>query len=263
MIRNSFSIIHLSDLHFGRIHPDTLDHLEEFLRLRRREIKIAIITGDLTQRAKTKEFEAAIEFMTSLNAPLFVVPGNHDVPLYNLFLRFFSPYKKFLSYVGPYAQNYYEDQDVALYGLWTVNQFAIEDGILREKDLKEVEEKFRRVPEGKIKILAAHHPLLEMEQVERLMGLRPHLLLWGHEHQGLIHSVNKESLYPLVIAAGTTTSSRVRNEANSFNYLTFSSDTLKVEVFRHSKLLNTFEPVDVKEFFLRENKKREGTRPSL
>ena len=251
-MRRPFSIIHLSDLHFGRLHPDTLIHLDEFLVQKKDEIKLAILTGDLTQRARKEEFLAAREFMHSLDSPLFVVPGNHDVPLYNLFLRFFSPYKKFLRYLGPFAQNYYEDENVAIYGLWTVDNFAIQSGKLRGSDLEEIEAKFRAVGPEKIKIIACHHPLFSIrhptikKDLTRLMDLKPHFFMWGHEHQSSVSSVLDDEIYPIILASGTSTSSRVRIEANSFNYMTFTEEGFSVEIFHHFKSHQKFEVVEKK-----------------
>lgn len=247
-----FSIIHLSDLHFGRIHHDILHHLDEFLRLRRKEIRLAILTGDLTQRARKQEFLDAKEFIDSLHSPLFVVPGNHDVPLYNLFLRFFSPYKKFLRYLGPFAQNYYEDEELAVYGMWTVDNFAVQTGKVRKRDLNEVEEKFSQLGESKIKIIASHHPLLAIdhpqikEHMKRILDLSPHFLMWGHEHQSGVTSLHADKMFPMILASGTSASTRTRSESNSFNYLTFNQDDFVVEVYRHSKILGGFEVIDRK-----------------
>ena len=245
-----FSIIHLSDLHFGKIHQDVLHHLDDFLKLRESEIKLAILTGDLTQRARKREFILAKDFIDSLKAPLFVVPGNHDVPLYNLFLRFLSPYKKFLKYLGPFAENYYEDDTVAVFGLWTVNNFAVQTGKLRRKDLSDIENKFRSIPKHKIKIIASHHPLLSIEHpkikedLDRLLNLAPHFFLWGHVHQSSIHPFGKELNSPVILSSGTSASIRTRHEANSFNYLTIYEDRIVVEIFRHSEILGRFETVD-------------------
>lgn len=248
-----FSIIHLSDLHFGRIHHDVLNHLNDFLKLREKEIKVAVLTGDLTQRARKREFILAKDFIDSLNSPLFVVPGNHDVPLYNLFLRFLSPYKKFLKYLGPFAENYYEDDAVAIFGLWTVDNFAVQTGKLRRKDLDDIEQKFSHLPEHKIKIIASHHPLLSIEHprikedLERLLKLNPHFFMWGHVHQSGIHPFLENRNFPLILSSGTASSTRTRDEANSFNYLTFYKDRIVVEIYRHSAILGRFEVVDSKE----------------
>ncbi len=235
----AYSIIHLSDLHFGRIQPDILEQLDSFIKLKSNEIKIAIVTGDITQRAKKREFKAAIEFISSLKSPLFVVPGNHDVPLYNLFLRFLSPYKKFLRYMGPFAQNFYEDEDIAIYGMWTTNNFRVQSGELRKKDINELKEKFSRVPDHKIKIIACHHPV-----GDKLLNLNPDFILWGHEHQSGVRKIDNT----FMLAAGTSTSSRTRAEANSFNYISIDDNNLKIEVYRHSKNLKAFEVIDSQEF---------------
>ena len=82
-------VAHLSDLHFGRIDPAALEPL------RRRVIELTpdlvVISGDLTQRARAQQFREARAFLDSLPGPQIVVPGNHDVPLYNVLARFLRP----------------------------------------------------------------------------------------------------------------------------------------------------------------------------
>lgn len=242
-----FSVVHLSDLHFGRIHPEILQHLDDFLKLRKKEIKLAVLTGDLTQRAKKNEFLAAKQFMESLDSPLFVVPGNHDVPLYNLFLRFLSPYRKYMKYLGPFSKNYFEDDDIAVFGLWTVDNFSVKTGKIRKKDLDQLEKKFSEVPASKIKIVACHHPLISMKSdMERLLNLSPHFLMWGHEHQSGIQQVNEKEQFPMILSSGTSTSTRTRTEANSFNYVTVNEKDFVIEIYRHSRLLGGFEVIDRK-----------------
>ncbi len=248
-----FSFIHLSDLHFGRIHCDILRDLEAFIERRKEEIDLAILTGDFTQRARSQEFKDAREFVSSLSCPLFIVPGNHDVPLYNLFLRFLSPYKKFMKYLGPFAQNYYEDDRLAIYGLWTVDNFSVKDGRLSSKDLRCIEERFAKVPAEKIKIVASHHPLeaMKKEHMDRVLDLDPHFFLWGHEHQSQVRSYHDDRKFPLVVASGTSTSSRTRAEVNSFNYVTVMDGGIRIEIYHHSEKKRTFEPIRVTEIPLR------------
>lgn len=212
--------------------------------MRKNEIKLAIVTGDLTQRAKKNEFLAAKEFMSSLQSPLFVVPGNHDVPLYNLFLRFFSPYKKFLRYLGPFAENYYEDDDVAVYGMWTTDNFRIQSGKIYKKDVNVLREKFSAVPEHKLRIIACHHPL--GDELQLALEHHPHFILWGHEHQSGV----KKKENTLMLASGTSASTRTRAEANSFNYISIEDNKAVIEIYRHSKMLKAFEVIDRQEFFI-------------
>jgi hypothetical protein len=170
--------------------------------------------------------------------------------LYNLLLRFFSPYKKFLKYVGPFARNYYEDDHVAVFGLWTVDNFAVQTGKFRPGDLDELEERFRRVPAQKLRIVAAHHPLVAIrhpridEDLRRVIAAGPHLLLWGHEHQSGVDPLLPGRTFPLALSSGTSASTRTRAEANSFNYVCVTAEGLTVEIYRHSKILGAFEAID-------------------
>src|SRR5690242_8777714 len=81
------TILHLSDLHFGRTDPALIDPLLAAAR----EIApdVVVVSGDLTQRARRAEFAAARAFLDALPSPQIVIPGNHDVPLYDVFSRFF------------------------------------------------------------------------------------------------------------------------------------------------------------------------------
>lgn len=239
MFSHPISLLHISDLHFGRIQPDVLSALDKFMQDRKDQIRLVILTGDLTQRARSHEFKAALDFFSSLPAPLFLVPGNHDVPLYNIFLRFFRPYGKFMKYMGPLANNYYEDDHFAIYGLWTVNNLAIQTGKLGSKDLKNLEHKFSQVAPHKIKIITSHHPLLSIEHpriqhdLKRVMNLDPHFMLWGHEHQSQVRFFQQPDVWPLMVASGTSLSSRTRSEVNTFNFMTFENRNVSIETFGH------------------------------
>jgi len=182
--------------------------------------------------------------MSSIHSPVFMVPGNHDVPLYNLFLRFFSPYKKFIRYLGAFAQKSFEDENLAVYGMWSTNNFSIQSGKIHEKDLHELKEKFRNIPAHKIKIIACHHPMNKDKNLAEALGTNPNFILWGHTHQSGV--IKKEKT--LMVASGTSTSTRTKTEANSFNYMTFVNDEVLIEVYRHSKTNNGFEVIDRHKF---------------
>ncbi|MBA2405372.1 MAG: metallophosphoesterase, partial [Bdellovibrionales bacterium] len=135
MSPDSINILHISDIHFGRIDQAVLEELRTFIFNKKSDLGLVILTGDLTQRAKKKEFQAAREFLESLDCPVIVVPGNHDVPLYNIFLRFLSPYSKFCKYLGGFSQKYFEDERIAVYGMWSTNPLSIKDGMISSHDL--------------------------------------------------------------------------------------------------------------------------------
>ena len=141
--------------------------------------------------------------------------------------------------MGPFAQKFYEDEDIAIYGMWTTNNFRVQSGELRKKDINELKEKFSHVPDHKIKIIACHHPV-----GDPLLSISPDFILWGHEHQSGVKKIDGT----FMLAAGTSTSSRTRSEANSFNYISIDDDKLKIEVYLHSKSLKAFEVIDSQEF---------------
>jgi len=91
------TIIHVSDLHFGRVNPAILSPLVAFIRGARPDL--VAVSGDLTQRARTREYLAAREFLRSIPFPQIVVPGNHDVPLHNLFSRFVRSLDRYRRYI--------------------------------------------------------------------------------------------------------------------------------------------------------------------
>lgn len=95
------TVLHASDIHFGRPHRP--EALEAVVRLAKKiEPEAVVISGDLTQRAKKREYQAARQFLAQLAPlPVVVVPGNHDVPLYRIHERIFTPYRNYRRYISP------------------------------------------------------------------------------------------------------------------------------------------------------------------
>lgn len=93
------TIVHLSDLHFGRVDLTVVAALIETVT----KIKpdLVAVSGDLTQRARSHQFKEARTFLDKLPTPQIVVPGNHDVPLHNVFARFLKPLTKYRRYITP------------------------------------------------------------------------------------------------------------------------------------------------------------------
>lgn len=233
-----YQFLHISDLHLGRIHNHVLLDLEKHIKSHQDSLNLVVLTGDLTQRARTHQFLNAKEFISGFKVPFFIVPGNHDIPLYNLFRRFFVPYSKYKATMENLAIDFYEDEKVAVFGLWTVDRFKIQEGAFDFSQIAKLEKKFSQVASKKIKIIACHHPLERMQDrgVQRLVKLGPHLILWGHDHQSLAryYDIERKQL-PLLLASGTSISSRTREEANSFNSVKIYPDRIQVEVWTHSE----------------------------
>ena len=101
------TLVHLSDLHFGRVDERLLEPLAR--RVHALAPDVVAVSGDLTQRARTAQFRAARRFLDTLPQPLLVVPGNHDVPLYNLWQRFLHPLAKYRRYISEEVEPAYID----------------------------------------------------------------------------------------------------------------------------------------------------------
>ncbi|HMF56075.1 MAG TPA: metallophosphoesterase family protein, partial [Pyrinomonadaceae bacterium] len=101
-------IAHLSDLHFGRVDYSVIEPLIETVNGLKPDV--VAVSGDLTQRARSAQFEEARKFLERLPGPQIVVPGNHDVPLHNVFARFVQPLDKYRRYITDDLQPFYADE---------------------------------------------------------------------------------------------------------------------------------------------------------
>ena len=232
------TILHLSDLHFGRIDQSVLLNLKKFIEEHKDTITHYILTGDLTQRARSHEFISAANFLKTLNKPLFLVPGNHDIPLYNLYQRLFSPYKKFLRFFKSHSQNFYEDDQLAIFGLWTTNTLTVSQGKIKQKQLSELKEKFQHVNADKVRIIASHHPVfskndpMNKKSQDEILKLEPHLVLSGHEHFAEARHFSEDTNLPIVVSSGTSTSTRIRVQSNGFNVIQVVNKEIEVKIFQ-------------------------------
>src|SRR5438552_6842045 len=109
------TIVHLSDLHFGRIHQATLEPLARAVAAIRPDL--VAVSGDLTQRSRRSQFIEARSFLATLPTPQIVVPGNHDIPLFNLPLRFAAPLAGFRRYITEDLAPTYVDDEIAVLGV--------------------------------------------------------------------------------------------------------------------------------------------------
>jgi 3',5'-cyclic AMP phosphodiesterase CpdA len=120
------TIVHLSDLHFGRIDPTLPPAL--LRAVVEAAPDLVVISGDLTQRARTAEFKAAARFLEILPTPKLTVPGNHDVPLYNVLRRWLSPLGRYRRYITNDLAPFYQDAEIAALGVNTARAMTFKDG---------------------------------------------------------------------------------------------------------------------------------------
>jgi 3',5'-cyclic AMP phosphodiesterase CpdA len=238
------TLVHLSDLHFGRVDYSIIEPLVQTIT----ELKpdVVVVSGDLTQRARSRQFQEARKFLDRLPSPQIIVPGNHDVPLHNVFARFLQPLDKYRRYITDDLQPFYADEEVAILGINTARSLTIKDGRINEEQVAGIRERLCTLADEVIKIIVTHHPfdlpeghdegeLVNQAEMamEALASCGADVLLAGHLH--VSHTGHSSTRYKiaghsaLVISAGTATSTRGRGETNSFNVIRAQHPHIKVE----------------------------------
>ncbi len=226
------TLVQLSDLHFGSNDIAITAELQKTVRELNPEV--VVVSGDLTTRARTVEFIQAKQFLKYLPGEHIVVPGNHDISLYDVFRRFFKPLDRFKKIISQEVESHYINKEVMIIGLNSSRSFTVKGGNISAKQLEKVEGVLSDVPSSVMRIVVTHHPLNEVGSriVDRLMELGINFFVSGHMHKSASrmekHQINGRQLEAVFVEAGTATSVRYRSEPNSFNFLTIDGSSVVV-----------------------------------
>jgi 3',5'-cyclic AMP phosphodiesterase CpdA len=239
------SIGHISDLHFGKEDPPVAEAL--LADLEQRRPTVVAVSGDLTQRARAREFRAARAFLDRLSGAVLVVPGNHDVPLWDVFSRFARPLSSYRRHLTPDLAPFLHHEDLAVMGVNTARSWTFKNGRISWDQIEQIRQRFAPLPERVFKVLVTHHPFVPSpgDPDPAVVGRGFHalraaeaagvdLLLAGHLHVGFSGDVRAHHLSiqrsMLVAQAGTAISVRTRGEPNTYNWITFDAPHLSIEV---------------------------------
>lgn len=245
------TIAHLSDVHFGRHDPVVVAAVEAFLYKQRPDL--VVISGDFTQRARVAQYELACAFVDRIEAQgltVLAVPGNHDVPLYDVMRRFVRPLDRYRRFIEDDLCPFFENDELAVLGLNTARSLTIKDGSISHAQMDRIREAFHAGQQGKTRILVTHHPLVAMPigdegELTKVVNRHTdalaaaaeegvHILLAGHFHRAFSKTAREmvENAGPaLVIQAGTATSTRLRGgEKQSFNWIEVHKGKVEIEI---------------------------------
>lgn len=257
------TIVHISDLHFGRINEAILEPVLSAIRAAKPDV--VAVSGDLTQRARTAEFAAARAFLDAIPFPQIVVPGNHDVPLFNVFARFIRRLNRYCRFITDDLAPFYLDDEIAVAGVNTARAFTFKGGRINRTQMADLDSRFRPLSGSHTKIVVTHHPFDLPDGMEggRIVGRAKDamaalavcgvdLLLAGHFHIGHTGSSTSRFRIPgysaLLVAAGTTTSTRGRGRQNSFNVIRIDGVRITIERWFWSPEMREFEMLSCEYF---------------
>jgi 3',5'-cyclic AMP phosphodiesterase CpdA len=235
-------------MHFGSDEPLVTADLVKSVQAINPDL--VVLSGDFTQRARHWQFKAARDFVNRLPEPKLVIPGNHDMPLFNIVARLFWPfsgYRKFIEPLGV-AGAAYRDEEMAVFGLNTARRFTGKNGRISGEQIAEIEKFFTELGEGVTRILVTHHPMGQVANevfvdlafgsqlaLPRVAHAGVQMLVSGHHHRCLSGTIeeteNKEQV--LIVYAGTANSTRTREgDGNTYNLIHIDGFDVRIQVMR-------------------------------
>ena len=224
-------LLQVSDAHFGTERPEAVEALVALAQARRPDL--LVLSGDITQRARRGQFEAARRFCERLSAGRWLaIPGNHDIPLYDVFTRAFAPYRGFVRCFGDDFAPVHEDDDTLVLGVRTTRRYRHKHGEVSDDPVAGIAAKLRAVPPEKLRVVVVHQPVdlpPERNQRNLLRGREAAVRAWvdagvdvvlgGHIHlpfmRLLSHTFPDLRRRAWAVQAGTAVSHRIRHDANN------------------------------------------------
>jgi len=268
-------LLHISDPHFGTEQARVVEAVVALARQLQPEL--VVLSGDITQRARPAQFRAARAFIDRMGAPWLVIPGNHDIALFDLLSRLWRPYARYRTAFGEVLEPCHESNDLLVLGVKTTRRRRHVHGEVSAEQVERVAGRLRTARDEQLRVVVVHHPLVVPPGPDESNLLRGHaharqtwaaagadLVLGGHIHVPFVMPVPGAARPAWVVQAGTAVSSRVRpGMPNSVNVVRWergqgdrqgngpggvgrAAARITVEQWDHSAASGAFEPRAVK-----------------
>lgn len=250
-------ILHLTDLHFG-FHRETL--VQPLLdRIADLHPDLVVVTGDLTHRALEVQMAQARDFLDRIEVPLMLMPGNHDVPLWNPLARMFWPFAGFRRYFGPSLTPIGRSGDVRVLSINSADPYVWQRGKIRSGEIGRI---IGGIDPLGTNIVALHHPLQQLPRVDKALARRAsealyrleaagvQVVLSGHLHRWALDDLLETGRHPRVlqIQTGTGLCARVTDRWNEFVLLEIDGPRLEVQRHRAPMEAERFEDPEIAVF---------------
>lgn len=241
-------LLQISDTHFGTEQEPVVAALLQLAH--RLEPEVVVLSGDVTQRARRAQFAAARDFVDRLPAPLIVVPGNHDIPLFNVAARIVAPYANFSRAFGTDLEPSFESAAYLVACVNTTRPHRHKDGEVSREQIERICDRLRQAAPDQVRIVVVHQPVLVIrpeDEANLLHGYQDAVRAWseagadivmgGHIHLPYVRPiVDAERTLPRrmwAVQAGTALSWRIRGSMpNSVNVLRHAPGDLVCSVER-------------------------------
>jgi 3',5'-cyclic AMP phosphodiesterase CpdA len=232
-------LFHVSDLHFGREDQGALRWFAERARVERPDA--VVCTGDLTMRARRREFTAAGEWLKNLGVPVTLEVGNHDLPYFNPIARLATPYRRYNA-VKSAIERPLDLPGVLIVPLKTTARLQarnLSHGRVSRSGLKAALATLAGKPVGATALVACHHPLIRTgfdghgdtrggpDALAALIRGGANAVLSGHVHDAFDATRHHNGRTIRLIGAGTL-SRRLRTTPPSFNEIRIDAADIEV-----------------------------------
>jgi 3',5'-cyclic AMP phosphodiesterase CpdA len=249
------TLFHCSDLHFGHpAVPEQYEAMESMIQDRRYDV--VAISGDVSQRARSGEFQRARAFIRHAErvSKVICIPGNHDVQWWKSPLGLgdeedmFANYKRF---IGSEIEPVLRVPGATFAGLntshgvvrqsltWRLRDISI-IGIVRRSQVERLRAMFAESPPDDVRVIVMHHNPVKgelsqrhgLKNTSRALGafadMSVDLVLCGHDHQDAIHYIEHTKKGTVISTAGTVSNRMRGGRPSSVNSISITPEKIEV-----------------------------------
>ncbi len=224
-------LLQISDTHFGTERPPVVEALVELVAQHRPDV--LVLSGDITQRARMAQFDAARRFVDRLGvATVLTIPGNHDISLFNLAARVFWPYRSYQRHFGTVLEPEVDQHDLLVLTVNTTRRWRHVDGQISAVQIDRVARRLGAARPQQLRIVVTHQPVSVTrpedehnllhggaDAIRHWAAAGADLILGGHIHLPFVralHLAEPDVKRPMwAVQAGTALSRRIRHQANN------------------------------------------------